>query len=104
MIKLIKAIRLPECFGVVALGFIAFKYAGIKPESLTLITLLFVIASTMLQNDWRDRFHDIEKGKTFASERPALFLCWLILFWIICGGLIMVLFFKYPKTLILACS
>jgi len=98
MIGLIKALRLPECLLVVALGIISFKYASIPFNILVLITLFFVIASTMLQNDWRDRFHDIAKSKTFAHEEPALFLRLLILFWVICCGLIMILFIQHPST------
>lgn len=94
VIQLIKAFRLPECFLVVALGFIGFKYAEIQPHILTLVTLFFVISVTMLQNDWRDRIHDLKKGKRLAYEKPSLFLFWLILFWVICLVLIGILFLE----------
>ena len=97
MIDVIKSIRLPECLLVVALGFIGFKYARISFDGLTLIALFFIIAVTMLQNDWRDRLHDIDKGKTFAHKKPILFLCWLIFFWVTCCTLIVVLFYELNK-------
>ena len=98
MVELINAVRLKDCLMVVGIGFIGFKYSGVQPEFLVLTTLFFICAVTMLQNGWRDRVHDVGKGKRFALENPKIFLFWLILFWIICLGLILVLFFIHPKT------
>ena len=101
MIGLIKSIRLPECVLIVALGIIGFKHSSVPVDTLSLVTLFFVISVTMLQNDCRDRLHDIGKGKHFVSNNPTLFISWLILFWIICLKLITTLFFHHPSTAIL---
>ncbi len=98
MINIIKGLRLPECILVVILGLIGFKFASIHPNIQTLVALFFVIAVTMLQNDWRDRVHDINKRKTFAHEKPVIFLSWLILFWIVCGIQIIMLSYNFPAT------
>ena len=101
MIGLIKSIRLPECLLIVALGIIGFRHSGVPIDILSLVTLFFWIAVTMLQNDWRDRFHDIGKGKSFASNNPRLYISWLIIFWIICCTLIVILFFQHPSSAVL---
>ena len=101
MIGLIKSMRIPDCLLLVAAGLIGFKYAGMSSDILTLITLFFVITVTMLQNDWRDRRHDISKGKTFASSKPSVFIGWLIFFWVLCIILLVVLFLEHSYAGIL---
>ena len=98
MIGLLQSIRLPECILIVILGIIGFKHSGISVHALILTTLFFVIAVTMLQNDWRDRSHDIGKGKSFASSNPKLYISWLLLFWVICCALITTLLFQQLAT------
>jgi hypothetical protein len=83
---------------MVALGYIGFKYASILPDWLTLLGIFFIIAATMLQNDWRDRVHDIGKGKTLAHNKPSLFLSWLLFFWIASCVLITIIFLRHPAA------
>lgn len=42
----------------------------------------------MLQNDWRDRYHDRKKGKMLALQYPQTFFILLIVFWTITFGLV----------------
>lgn len=42
----------------------------------------------MLQNDWRDRYHDIRKHKVVASEHPRAFCGLVLAFWAGCIVLI----------------
>ena len=98
MFFLLKIVRIPECLMVVLLGLISFKHTSFPIHSLSLLTLFFVVASTMLQNGWRDRFHDIGKGKSLAYENQSLLLFWLITFWIICVILIGTLYMQNPVT------
>ncbi len=88
MLGIIKPMRIPECLLVVVLGYLGFKHANVPPNLIVLASLFFVIVATMLQNDWRDRFHDVGKGKTFALEWPRLFLFSLVLSWVVCAILI----------------
>ncbi len=94
MIELIKAMRLPEGIMVVLIAYIGFKYTGIKADLFAILILFFIVSVTMLQNNWRDRSHDLGKGKRFAHEKPKLFLSWLVTFWLICSLLLAILFFK----------
>ncbi len=95
MFKFIKAMRISDCLLMVTIGLIGFKYAGVPYSILLLVALFSVITVTMLQNDWRDRVHDIGKGKMLATQKPFLFLCWLIFFWILCVVLVSMVVFKY---------
>lgn len=90
MFPLLKAIRPAECLLLAVLGYVSFAYAGVRPDFLVLMTLFIVMAVAMLQNDWRDRVHDLGKGKRLAYDNPRLFLGWLLLFWTTCSGLIAV--------------
>lgn len=98
MFQLVKSMRIPECLLVLLLGFIGFKYASIPQNMLVLVTLFFVVAATMLQNDWRDRVHDLKKGKKFAFKNPRLFIFWVIFSWIICLSLIGTLYLQHPSS------
>ena len=82
MTKILKAIRLPECLLVLSIGFLSFKQVGTNANIQALVTLFFIVATTMLQNDWRDRIHDLKKDKAFATKNSALFLFFLTIFWL----------------------
>ena len=92
MSEIIKSLRVRDCLLVVVVGYIGFKFAHVIPNKLTLLALFFVITSTMLQNDWRDRIHDLGKGKKFAFEKPKKFLYILVFCWLVTIGLIIKLF------------
>ncbi len=88
--------RLPECLLVTILGYLSFRFTEIPVNTLTLVVLFFTVLATMLQNDWRDRVHDIHKSKLFASSKPNLFLVYVITSWIICFSLNLYLFVDKP--------
>lgn len=92
LFDLLKSIRISHCFLVVLLGFIGYKYSGIDPNSLILLTLFSIIAVTMVQNDWEDRVHDLKKGKRFAYENSQVYFMWLILAWIFCMLMMIIVF------------
>ena len=96
MTNIFKSARLPECFLVVALGFLGFKFSEIPTNIEALVVLFFIILSTMLQNDWRDRVHDINKGKTFAHNKPKQFIVYVVLMWMVSFGSILQLSFSNP--------
>ncbi len=83
MIGILKAIRIPECLLVLSICFLSYEQVGVDANFQVLITLFFVVSTTMLQNDWRDRIHDLQKGKIFASKNPRVFLFFLTMFWLI---------------------
>ncbi len=43
-------------------------------------------AATMVHNDWRDRFHDLRKGKSFALTHAPFFLYFVVILWMLAGG------------------
>jgi hypothetical protein len=82
--QIIKALRLSMACLAVGLAVTAFRLTRL-PLSLSPLAAVFCITcATMLQNDWRDRYHDIKKGKTFASAHPRIFLLLLLSVWSAC--------------------
>jgi 4-hydroxybenzoate polyprenyltransferase len=92
------ALRLPECSLVVFLSFLSFKISNTPISFLLLISLFFITASTMLQNGWRDRQHDIKKGKTIHKEKPSFFILWLFIFWLTSSLLSVSVFYSQHLT------
>ena len=83
----IKSLRLPICFLAGLLAIASFKIADIPISWLSVAAVFFGACATMLQNDWRDRYHDIRKGKTLALKYPRAFLALLLAFWAIACSL-----------------
>ena len=83
----IKSLRLPICFLAGLLAIAGFKIADIPISWLSVAAVFFGMCATMLQNDWRDRYHDVRKGKTLALKRPRAFLALLLAFWAVACGL-----------------
>ncbi len=42
--------------------------------------------ATMVHNDWRDRFHDLHKGKGFAFLHGSSFLFFAVILWVLAVG------------------
>lgn len=83
MINWIKALRLPVATLAILLAYVSFKISSVDVNSTALVALFFISCATMLQNDWRDRYHDIEKGKILAIKKSHLFFICLDTLWII---------------------
>lgn len=83
----IKSLRLPICFLNGLLTVAGFRIADISVSWLSVVTVFFGACATMLQNDWRDRYHDVRKGKMLALEHPRAFLALLLAFWAVACGL-----------------
>jgi 4-hydroxybenzoate polyprenyltransferase len=81
--NLLLSIRLPECLLVLCIGVLSFSITNTPLHTPSLVALFFITASTMLQNGWRDRYHDIKKGKTVSKEIPYFFVLWLCFFWVL---------------------
>jgi len=92
--RLLKSFRLVVCSLTCFLTFASFRILGLNPPFIALAGSFFIAVSGMLQNDWRDRFHDIKKGKSFAAERPKLFLTVLVAFWSVSFTIVGFAFFR----------
>ncbi len=88
----IAALRLPVCIMGVVFSILGFKLAGIEQFWAVPVAIFFIGISTMLQNDWRDRFHDIRKGKFFAFQHERMFYRVLSVSWMITGTLVLHVF------------
>ncbi|MCM2339066.1 MAG: UbiA family prenyltransferase [Burkholderiales bacterium] len=84
----IKSFRLFGCFLMVSLTIMSFVFARINIFWEAVIAVFFITSATMLQNDWRDRFHDIHKDKMLAFQQPRKFFALLLIFWLISWTLI----------------
>lgn len=84
----IKSLRLFVCVLASFLAIIGFVLAGIGISWVAVAAVFFIASATMLQNDWRDRFHDIRKDKVLACQHAGKFLASLSTFWLVSGGLI----------------
>jgi 4-hydroxybenzoate polyprenyltransferase len=90
MIAWLKALRLPICFLYGLLVITGFRLGGIKISWIVVSAVFFTACSIMLQNDWRDRYHDSRKNKMLVLQHSQSFLIFLITFWLITCGLIFV--------------
>lgn len=90
--NLIKTARLPECSLVTLLCLLGFAVANTPPHATTLAGLFCVVLATMIHNDWRDRLHDLNKGKTFAADHPTLLAASAGVMWIVCLGILIQVF------------
>lgn len=48
----------------------------------------------MVQNDWRDRYHDLRKGKKFVVENESSFFLFTVSLWVISAMLIIIIWTK----------
>jgi 4-hydroxybenzoate polyprenyltransferase len=82
----------------------AFRIANV-PLSFSILAAVFcVFCVARLQNDWRDRHHDVGKGKFFASERPGMFLVGLAAAWALCCALIAITALEHWQAALLLCG
>jgi len=89
----VKAPRLPICLMAGVLTIVSFKLVNRTHEAFLPALAVFAIAcATMVQNDWRDRFHDINKGKTLALRQPLRFQLFLYAAWISAVAVCLMLF------------
>ena len=68
----------------VGLAATAYRLTKLPMSAWTLAAVLCISCATRLQNDWRDRYHDLQKGKTFAWAYPKLFVVTVLSFWTVC--------------------
>lgn len=82
MTSYIKVLRLPLVMLAGLLCLVGFKISqGKFSVFLPTIFTIFLAGTCMVQNDWRDRKHDILKGKHFASNNEFAFLVFLLVLW-----------------------
>jgi len=84
------SLRLSICFLASLLSVASFKIAGMSIPWYAITAIFFITGATMLQNNWRDRYHDIKKGRVLAAQHQKTFLALLLVFWLISCGLIFV--------------
>lgn len=84
-----KALRLDICI-LAGLLVIVGHSLGQAPKFswLVVITTVILGCTTMVQNDWRDRWQDTLKAKYFVSRNPKAFFRFLLGCWIVTGGLV----------------
>lgn len=81
----IKSLRSPVAGMAALLVLVSFKISHQYIPREAWIVAFFVVVfcfAVMVWNDWRDRFHDIKKGKLLASSRPRAFLFYAVLLWL----------------------
>lgn len=83
--KYLKSLRLTINLLAFILVIVSFDIndLGLKAALYPAITVFFILCSCMLQNDWRDRKHDLKKGKSFANDEPKKFFLFLCTFWLV---------------------
>src|SRR3989338_6465882 len=66
----------------------AFRVIHLPIPWIAVATIMAVASTAMLMNDWRDRQHDVLKGKVLPVEYPRAFLVFLLCMWGMSGVLI----------------
>lgn len=84
----IESLRPDICALAAFLAVVSFRVAGVDPQALPVVAIFIIASTTMVQNDWRDRFQDVQKGKSFALEHESSFFRWLVTLWGLSGLLI----------------
>ena len=84
----VKSLRLFVCILASFLAITGFTLAATGISWVAVVAVFFIASATMLQNDWRDRFHDVRKGKMLVCQHAGTFLALLSAFWLVSGGLI----------------
>ncbi|MBN9511047.1 MAG: UbiA family prenyltransferase [Alphaproteobacteria bacterium] len=98
------ALRGSMAYLAVGLAVSAFRITKVPLSFSALAAVFCVFCVARLQNDWRDRHHDIGKGKLLATERPVLFLTGLLAAWMVCGALIAATATHHLQTALLLCA
>lgn len=84
----IKALRLPISILAGLLTVVSFKLVGLTSRSwLPALAVVAIACAHMVQNDWRDRFHDLKKGKDLAARHPRAFFVFTAIVWSIAAFL-----------------
>lgn len=85
----IKSLRLSVCIFAGILSVVSFKICNIDTGKFWLcgVAVVVIACATMVHNDWRDRFHDVKKGKCLAVKNPKKYLAFDVAMWIIAVGL-----------------
>ena len=79
----IQVLRLRIVFMAAVLSAIGFRINSIDSFPLLIPTFITVAGSaTMAHNDWRDRFHDAKKGKSFAKRNSRTLAVFVSFLWI----------------------
>lgn len=104
MLGYVKALRLPVCVLGGLLVVVGYRLAGLElaGATLPLIYTILVASGTMVWNDWRDRHHDVLKGRTFALEAGKRYLVFAVVIWAICLVLATAILIRDPHQGILA--
>jgi len=84
----LKCLRLPICILASLLVIASFRVVTKEIPWQAVLATFFITSATILQNDWRDRFHDARKGKMLALQHQKAFITWTITYWAMSGGLI----------------
>lgn len=83
-----QAMRLSmACLGV-GLAAAAFRITALPLSAWALAAVFSICCAARLQNDWRDRYHDLKKQKTFACDHPLRQVLLVIFAWSVCCGLV----------------
>jgi hypothetical protein len=85
----INALSLKVSTFAVLLASVSFLFVGMRLHPVVLAALFFVTSTTMLQNDWRDRVHDMRKNEMLVGQNQHTFLSLVVFAWFVTAVLIM---------------
>ena len=98
-----RSLRLSVCIFASLLVFVSFKICHIASSNSLILGfgVLAIACATMVHNDWRDRFHDIRKGKTLAFSKPEKYILFDVMMWIIAFSITAAVSFQSPRQSLL---
>lgn len=96
----IKSLRLPACFFYSLIVIVSFKISDLAPENLWLYisSAFFISCASMVQNDWRDRHHDLKKGKCLVLENEWKYFGLVVLMWVVAFSMAIAMAILMPKA------
>lgn len=84
----IGALRLRVSLLATLIAVASYRLCGAEIRMLPILAICIICMVTMVHNDYRDRHHDVRKGKNLAFSRPKQFLFLLLLLWTCTLGVI----------------
>ena len=84
----VEPLRLSVCILAGCLAVTGFILARRQVAWDVVAAVVAIAIAAMLQNDWRDRFHDVRKGRPLAFNHQRVFLAMLAVSWVASVGLI----------------
>lgn len=93
----VDALSLKVALFAALLALVSLQLAEVPPTWSSIAAIFCITVSTMLQNDWRDRVHDVRKGEVLVMEHTRAFLMLVLSAWAVSFTLVLMTMHSQPQ-------